>query len=126
MFYYIIRICVVIYMKLIIKNNKDIIIDKEVEYTEESNIINIEYDNNILIINKNKHTFEKEEKDSIIFGNLDFNKIYITLKENNVSFDLEVINNTFNVNENGISISYDIPQDEDNKEYMHIQFDIIY
>lgn len=113
-------------MKLIIKNNDDIIVDKEVEYNEESNIINIQYDNNILIINKNKHTFEKEEKDSIIFADLDFNKIYITLKENNVSFDLEIINNTFEISDNGISISYDIPQDNDNKEYMHIQFDIIY
>ena len=113
-------------MKLIIKNNKDIIVDKEVDYIEESNVINIKYDNNILIINKNKHTFEKEEKDNIIFGDLDFNKIYITLKDNNVTFDLEVINQKFIVNKDIIIISYDIPQDEKSVDYMTVQIEVIY
>ena len=113
-------------MRLVIKNNKDVIIDKEVEYTEESNIISIKYDNNILIINKNKKTFEKDEKDNNIFGDLQYNKIYITLKDNNVSFDLEVKNTEFNVTDKGVSIAYDIPQDEEDKEYMEIRFDVIY
>ena len=113
-------------MKLVIKNNKDIIVDKKVDYTEEYNIVNIKYDKSLLIINKNKSIVEKIEEDSNIFIDFKLKKGIITLTKENISFDLDIINTLFTYNEDSIIIEYSIPQSDDESDYMTIHIDVIY
>jgi len=103
-------------LNFILKENNNVVIEKNVMYKVENNYIIFDFDNNMFKINitDNMH-FLKETRDDIfeIIMENDVIKSMYTLKSINMTFDVKIIDFSYTFNDNVHVIKYNIESDSE-------------
>lgn len=109
-------------LKFKLISNKEVLIDEESTYYIKDNVINFKINNELYNYNLENNILIKTNKESKITIDFENYNIIIEILNNNLMFNMEILEYTIHIENNKISIKYKCLGEEETQNNIFIEY----